>query len=459
MGRTVIRGGTRVTGSGTHTGDIAFENGVITDVAGYIDLKGDDILINAQGYYIFPGVIDALTFIEFDNGKHQSIDDWESSTRAAAAGGVTTVLAPIVKDAETEWDDLLEAMEAATRDAVVDFGYHALLTPHPIKAKNLLASLAEHGISTVLVYTVGPLMLDDAALLALLREAAEHNLLVLVIAENNAIIADAKHRVTSRREARIGMFKETHPVEAEWEATNRVLFLAELAGAAVCFARCTSEHSIELIREAWVNNHPAVAGSHPVYLLLDNGVYDSNTPEQYLTVPPLRSIEEQSALWDAIKTGALTVLTSGSIDFSLRQRRDEASFVDAPMGLPSMELLLPLMYTYGVMEKRIGLNDMVRLLSEIPARVFGLAARKGFLEKGHDADIILYDAEAISTINYKTLHHSSDYSPLDGLRLQGSIVTTISRGVVVSQNGEVIGRRGHGQFLERRPVDIHSLLL
>lgn len=458
MARTVIRGGKRVSSSGVHTGDIAFEKGIITDVAGYIDLKGDDILINAQGYYVLPGLIDGLTFIEFDNGLQQSIDTWESSTRAAAAGGITSVIVPVVKDAKSEWVKVIENTKEATYDAVVDFCFHGILTDYPAKKQNVLAPLSDEHVHSLLLYTSGLLRLNDAQLLRVLREAAEQKILVLLIAENNDLIVDASRHLASQKKQTPEHFPNSHPVEAEWEAIHRVLFFAELSGASVCIVSCTASQSLELVQKARSATQPAIAGSHLHYLLLDAEQYSGERPDHFICAPPLRTSNESAALWEALKTNTLTLITSGSIDYSLRQRADATSLEDMPAGLPTMELMLPLLYTNGIIEKRLALPELVKLLCETPARLFGLDDRKGFLEEGHDADIVLYDPEAVWTVSQKALHHVSDISPFEGLRLEGKVVTTISRGQVISQNGEVVGRRGHGRFLERKPVHLPDLL-
>lgn len=460
MARTVIRGGQRVTASGIQTGDIAFEKGIITDVAGYIDLKGDDILINAQGYYVLPGLIDGLTFIEFNDGQHTTIDTWEQSSHAAAAGGITTQVTTVQCDKNQTWEDAVNARQALARDAVTDYTFHGLVTAYPAKKFTSLEKLIEQSIHSVLVHLAGPesLYLNDAELLRLLRRCAELNLLVLVYAESHVLVADSRGQLQANKEETLKHFPDSHPVEAEWEAINRVLFLADLAGAAICLVAGTTQRSIEMAQQARSQSTMVLCASQPAYLLLDDAAYTGTEPEKYVLAPPLRSVEQQEALWQFLKTPIMSLLVSHSLEHSLRSRTEAQRLEDVPAGLPTSELMLPLLYSEGVLRNRIGLPELVHLMCEAPARLFGLSNRKGQLEEGYDADIVLFDPEEIWTVSLKNLHHASDYNPFEGRRVQGQVATTLSRGEVIFQNGEVVGRRGHGQFVARQPVNIRELL-
>jgi len=193
----------------------------------------------------------------------------------------------------------------------------------------------------------------------------------------------------------------------------------------------------------------------PQYLLLDNTVYEGPEPWRYVLQPPLRDPEEPDRLWVLVEGGAVDLIATDHCDYTVAQKIAQDDFTQTPGGLPGMETLLPLMLTYGVAGGRLTLPQLAELLSANPARVWGLWPRKGALLPGSDADIVVYDPEPEGVISAESLHHVAGYTPYEGLRLQGRVKATISRGQIICREGQFTGRRGRGRFVAREPFNLN----
>jgi len=185
--------------------------------------------------------------------------------------------------------------------------------------------------------------------------------------------------------------------------------------------------------------------------LLDDTVYDGPDPWRFILQPPLRHPDETTRLWALVEAGAVDLIITDHCDYTRAQKTAQDDFARTPGGLPGVETLLPLMYTYGVAEGRMGLVQLVDLLCSGPARVWGLWPRKGTLSPGSDADVVVYDPRPEGAITADGLHSLAGYTPYEGRRVQGQVKATLSRGQVVYQDGRFTGRKGRGEFI-RRPA-------
>jgi dihydropyrimidinase len=302
--------------------------------------------------------------------------------------------------------------------------------------------------------------MDDATLLRLMHAAVEVDGLVMVHAENDAMVTDATQRLVA--EGKIGWqyHGQSRPILAEEEAVNRVIFLASEAGAPLYIVHCTSLGSIIKIEEARERQQTVYCETCPQYLILDDTVYEGMHPEHYILQPPLRyqfRLDEpihRGDLWDSLENNLIDVISTDSCDYTLAQKTEHTEFTKTPGGLPGIETLLPLMYTRTIHEAmaELSLSDLVSKLSTNPARIFGLYPRKGILAIGSDADVVLYDPEPEGTISHKDLHYVADYSPYEGICVKGKVRMTISRGEIIYRDGEFLGKAGRGQFIPGQPL-------
>ncbi len=459
MSRTIIKGGTVVSAKEVIAADVVFEAGQIVEVAPAADIGPQDTIINAAGLLVLPGIIDAHTHIQLDTGIYKTDDDWLVGSRTAAAGGVTTVVDFATQFPGQTFDEAVDNRLAEAKPSIIDYALHCMVTEFPIGAEASLQTLIDRGLPSLKIYTTyrPNYYMDDATILRLMAESARIGGLVIIHAENDAIVGEATGHLVQTGQTGWQFHAQARPALAEQEAVNRILFLAEAANAPVYIVHCTTGRSIELVAEAASAGQPAWCETCPQYLLFDERVYTGDHPEHYILQPPIRPEGEPEKVWKLVEDGAVSVISTDSCDYTIEQKREFAEFTKTPGGLPGIETLLPLVYTYGVDAGRIALTDLCRMLAENPARLFGLAPRKGFLTPGSDADIVLYDPKPEKIIHHEDLHYLSGYSPYEGLKVKGEVKATISRGTVVYRDGQITGEAGRGQFVPGDPFKVSKL--
>lgn len=453
----LIQNGTVVTPEGAFEADLLVQGERIKAIGHGLPVADDTIVVDAEGCTVLPGAIDAHTHIALDTGVYQTPDDWFAGTRAAACGGVTTVV-----DFATQFpgQTLREAVEArlgeAQDDAVIDYALHVMVTDLPPGKEAGLAELLALGTPSIKLYTTyrPNYYADDATVLRLMETAADLGILPLVHCENDALVTAQTESLVAAGETGWCNHGRSRPALAEQEAVQRVLFLAEAAGCPVHVCHCSTARSVALVAEARDNGQAVSCETCPQYLLLDCAAYEGAEPWRYILQPPLRDPEEPDRLWVLVEGGAVDFIVTDHCDYTVAQKVAQDDFTQTPGGLPGMETLLPLMLTYGVAEGRLTLTQLVELLSANPARIWGLWPRKGVLLPGSDADIVVYDPEPEGVISAENLHQLAGYTPYEGLRVQGRVRATISRGQIVYREGQFTGRRGRGRFVAREPFNL-----
>jgi dihydropyrimidinase len=448
--------GTIVTPQGIVEADLLIQGEHIKAVGRGLPVAHDTQVVNARGCYVLPGVVDAHTHVALDTGIYQTPDDWFIGTRAAACGGVTAVIDFATQFLGQTLQEAVGARLEEAREAAIDYAFHVMVTDLPPGQEKELANLVELGISSVKLYTTyrPNYYADDATILRLMAACADVGLLPLVHCENDALVTAQTAALVAAGETGWRHHGRSRPALAEQEAIQRVLFLARAAGCPVHIAHCSTGRSVQLVAEARDAGQIVTCETCPQYLLLDNTAYEGAEPWRYILQPPLRAPEELDRLWALVQGGAVDLIVTDHCDYTAAQKIAQNDFTQTPGGLPGMETLLPLMFTYGVAEGHLTFPCLVRLLSANPARVWGLWPRKGALLPGSDADVVIYDPGPEGTMTADRLHHLAGYTPYEGLRVQGRVRATISRGQIVYREGRFTGRRGHGQFLERSPFNL-----
>ena len=448
----LIRGGTLVLPEGTLEADLLVQGERVKAIGRNLPLAHDTQVIDAEGCIVLPGVIDAHVHIALDTGIYQTPDDWFIGTRAAACGGVTTVV-----DFATQFpgQTLREAVENRLReaeDAVIDYAFHVMVTDLPPGREGELADLVDLGTPSIKLYTTyrPNYYADDATILRLLTAAADLGIRPLIHCENDDLVTAQTQALVDAGQTGWRFHGQSRPALAEQEAVQRILFLAEAAGCPVHICHCSTARSVALVAEARDNGQEVTCETCPQYLLLDNTAYEGPEPWRYILQPPLRDPEEPAALWALVEAGAVDLIATDHCDYTKDQKVAQDDFTRTPGGLPGLETLLPLMYTYGVAEGRLTLPQLAGLLSANPARVWGLWPRKGNLLPGADADIVVYDPRPEKSVRTEDLHYLAGYTPYEGMRVQGEVRATLSRGQVIYREGRFLGRKGRGQFIPRR---------
>ena len=459
--RTLIRGGTVVTDEILSPGDILIEDGRIVKISKSIDpdeteAAGTEI-IRAEGRIVMPGAVDIHTHMDLDVGIARAIDDFYTGTVAAACGGTTTIVDHMAFGPKgcSPWHQVKEYHRLADGNAVVDYGFHGVLQHVGGEVLDEMAQIAkEEGITSFKAYMTYDGRLDDLDLMKVLERAAKEKILIAVHCENHGIVTYFRERFVQEGRTQARWHPVSRPAEAEAEAVNRLLYLAKAAGEApVYVVHLSTRKGLEEILKAKAAGQARIgAETCPQYLLLDEKLYDD--PQEGLKAimaPPLRRQEGRDALWEALKKNELdTVATDHCpLTFARQKQQGALDFTQCPSGAPGVEERLILLYSEGVRKGRITLPQLVRYACTNPAKVAGLYPRKGTIEAGADADLVILNPETEQTITAGQMHGAADYTCYEGLKVMGRVERVLLRGKTIVRDGEFTGERGDGQYLHR----------
>ncbi len=456
MSTLVIQNGTLVTALHTWKADILVADGKIKEIAPQLPKTAADRAIDATGMLIFPGGVDVHTHMDMPFGGTTSSDDFETGTRAAAYGGTTTIVDFAIQAKGTKMRDALDTWwKKAEGKVCIDYGLHMIVTDLGNSGLEDMDDLVREGVASFKLFMAYPnvLMVDDATIFRALGQTAKNGALICMHAENGGAIDVIVQKALAEGKTAPIQHALTRPVRAEAEAVNRAIALSEMAGAPVYIVHLSSEDALNQVREARDRGLPAFAETCPQYLLLSIEELERPNFEgaKYVFTPPLRERHHLEKLWGGLKHDHLQVVSTDHCPFCFADQKvlGKDDFTKIPNGGPGVENRLQLIWNYGVNTGKISQNRFVELVSTTPARLFGMYPRKGALQPGSDADIVIWDPEAEHTISAQTHHMRVDYSMFEGFKVKGNARQVISKGEVVVENGKFQGKAGRGQYLRR----------
>ncbi len=454
---TLVKGGTIVTAGDTYEADILIDNGIIALIGNFLEAQVDQV-IDASGSYVLPGAVDAHTHLELSVSGTVSSDDFYTGTLAAACGGTTTI---IDYADQVRGEPLAKGLEArlatARGKAVIDYGFHLVLTDYNARVAGEMAEMVSAGVSSFKCFLAykGRSMIDDGTLLVLLSRSKDIGALTCVHCENGEVIDVLTRKLLSEGKTSTRYHPKSRPPEVEAEATGRAIALAEMALAPVYIVHLTTAQSLEKVRAARARGLTVYAETCPQYLLLSADKYDEPGFEaaKYVMSPPLRPRSHQGALWTGLGNGDIQVVATDHCPFNFKEQKElgREDFSRIPNGAPGIETRLCLLYTEGVAKGRISLNRFVDLVATAPAKLFGLYPKKGTIAVGSDADLVVWDPKVRHVLSVETLHQNVDYDPYEGFEAMGKPTVVMSRGKVIAKNGTFLGQAGAGEFLRRKP--------
>ena len=452
--RTLIKNGTVVTATDQYKGDILVEGETISVIGTALDIHADKV-IDAAGKYVLPGGIDVHTHLDMPFGGATSADDFETGTRAAAFGGTTSIVDFAIQykgqTLHLAWETWMKKAEGK---AVVDYGFHMIMTDMNDQVEQEMDALVRQGVTSFKLFMAyrGVFMLDDGSIFKALLRTGQNGGTICMHAENGDVIDVLVQRALAAGHTAPKYHALTRPPRAEAEATHRAIALAEIADVPIYIVHLSAAEALEKVTEARDRGLLAYAETCPQYLFLSYDDYEEPDfgGSKYVMSPPLRDKAKQDQLWRGLKFNDLQCVSTDHCPFCMKEKRlGENDFSKIPNGAPGIETRMSLIYDGGVRAGRISLNRFVELTSTSPAKIFGLFPRKGTIAPGSDADIVVFDPNWTITLSAKTLHMKVDYNPYEGRQVTGATDTVLSRGRVIIEDGKFVGRAGAGSFLKR----------
>ena len=452
----LIRNGRVVTAADSTVADVFVDGEKVALIGASLDVQADRE-IDAGGKYVLPGAIDPHTHLDMPFGGTVTIDDFTSGHTAAAFGGTTCHVDFCIQGRGQSFAEALAGWHAKREGkAIIDNGFHIAVTDlEEGGSLEELATLPAQGITSYKLFMAykGVLMVDDETLFRTMEVAAQTGALVMVHAENGDAIDVLVREALAAGHTEPRYHALTRPPELEGEATNRAIALARIAGSPLYVVHVTCKDAVDPIAAARAKGWDVWGETCTQYFFTD--ITDLDEPDfggaKYVFSPPVREAWNQAVLWDAVRTDALSAISTDHCAFTLSGQKTlgKDDFSKIPNGAPGLEDRVRMIHHFGVNEGRIGLNRMVELLSTNPAKLFGLYPRKGTIAPGSDADLVIFDPTRKTTISAATQHSKSDYTLYEGTEVTGDVDLTMIRGTVVVEDGELKVEPGFGQFVQR----------
>ncbi|MCL2729358.1 MAG: dihydropyrimidinase [Actinomycetia bacterium] len=457
--RTVIRGGLVVTASDEVHADVLIEEGRIAAVAASESSAArswtDAQELDATGKYVIPGGVDGHTHMEMPFGGTFASDTFETGTRAAAWGGTTTIVDFSVQTVGQSLRAGLDAWHAkADGQCAIDYGFHMIVSDVTEPVLKEMDVLVEEGVTSFKQFMAYPGVFysDDGKILRAMQRAAGNGGLIMMHAENGIAIDVLVQQALAAGKTDPRYHGEVRHALLEAEATHRAIQLARVAGAPLYVVHVSAEQAVAEIAQARDMDLPVFGETCPQYLFLstDNLAEPDFEGAKYVCSTPLRPRDHQAALWKALRTNDLQVVSTDHCPFCFAGQKEmgRGDFSKIPNGMPGVENRMDLLHQ-AVVEGHISRRRWIEIACAAPARMFGLYPRKGTLAPGADADVVIYDPHAEQVVSAQTHHMNVDYSAYEGKRLTGRVETVLSRGVTVIDRGTYTGHAGHGQYIPR----------
>lgn len=450
--KTVIKNGTIINTEGSFIGDILIEDGKIESIGINIDIDNCSV-IDAKNKLVLPGGIDVHTHMDLDLGKYRAIDDFYTGTVAAAFGGTTTIVDHIAFGPEgCSLNYMIDKYhELAEGKAVIDYSFHGVFQHVNEEVLKEMEKLVEEGISSFKIYMTYDNRLNDEDILKILIKAKELGAVIAVHAENHGAIQYLREYYSSLGKSKPIYHALSRPDSTEAEAINRMIYLSEIAGCPhLYFVHVSTKKGLDEIisaRRRGVKN--IYCETCTQYLTLTEERYEDDVDGlKYIMAPPLRKQEDIEALWEGIKSSQVDVIATDHCPFFLEEKMDgKSDFRTAPGGVPGVEERVEIVLSEGL-KRGISMETLVDKLMTRPAQIYGLYPRKGAVQIGSDADIIVV-AKKDKIITIENRHSSADYTPYEGFKVDYVVEKVIQRGKVLVDNNKFVANKGDGMFLKR----------
>lgn len=450
-----VKGGVLVDSRQLRLADVFIKDGLVHSVERPESGKTADRVIDASGKFVLPGIVEAHLHPVY-------ADRLDTLSKSAVYGGVTTLIPYIgaVKAWGVEgnlWDAVNYFIDEGARDSCIDFGLHCSLVADDLDdLESLIPKICERGVRSFkgfMAYKKRGMFLGDADILRILSVLKDNGGLFCVHAENGDLCDFLEDRFTAEDKAGPEYYGPSRPSISEAEAVFRILSFAKTLECPMYIVHVSSWEALQVIEmfRGW-SSAPIYAETCTHYLTLTN--------EEMLKMgslakvsPPLREARDVDALWQAVIDGKIDVIGADTAGHLIDTKEPRWGDVfKAPAGLPGQETMFTVTYDEGFNRRSVSLCRLVELMAEKPAKIFGLYPRKGVLQPGSDADVLIFDPMKEHTVSAAKQHTKTDYTMYEDRRCLGAPELVMQRGEVILENGELKATKGRAQFLEAASV-------
>jgi dihydropyrimidinase len=455
----LVKNGRVITATDDYRADIYCADETITRIEKSIDaskLPKKTEVINASGKYVFPGFIDPHVHIYLPFMGTLAADDYESASKAALAGGTTTLIEMICPGPKDEpWDAYQLWRSQAKKKAAVDYSFHMSVVRFDKKAQPQFERIVTDGVSSFKVFLAykGALDLSDADLFAAMSMAKDLGVIVTAHCENAEAVDAMQRRLLGEKKTGPEWHGASRPPLVEASGVHHICSFAALTGAHVYTVHTSCDEAVREALDARYRGVNVWVEAVAPHLVLDESYAALPDFEgaKYVMSPPLRDKRNQDVLWNGLRSRSISTIGTDHAPFTFAEQKQMGmdAFTKIPNGIPTLQERVDLVHTYGVAAGKLSLNDMVDACSTQAARIFGMYPKKGAIEIGSDADLVVYDPKFRGTFKRAESYSKADYSAYEGWERIGRPAVVTVRGEVQARNGKFVGTIGRGQFIRR----------
>lgn len=455
----LIKNGEIVTGTSRYIADIWCEGDTITRIDRDIAPPPGAEVIDANGKYVFPGFIDPHTHIYLPFMGTFSKDDYTTGSIAALCGGTTTLFDMCCPSRQEEPMAAHELwLSKAAGKSACDYTQHMGVTRYDESSEKQIREIVARGVASFKIFLAykGAFGVTDEELYRTLRLARSLGVITTAHCENETLVAERQKELVATGKLGPEWHEPSRSTLVEAEGVHHLMSFARMHDAHVYIVHLSCEEALRKAVDARLQGVHVWVETLIQYLMLDKTYAERPGFEgaKFVMSPPLRDKRNQDVLWHGVATGLInTVATDHApFDYAKQKEMGRTDFTKIPNGIPSLEDRVNLLYTYGVAAGRLDLHTFVNVASTNVAKIFGLFPRKGAVQVGSDADLVIYDPKYEGVISAKTHHMNIDYSAFEGVKLRGRPSVVTVRGQVAVRDGQFVGTVGRGQFLKREPT-------
>jgi len=455
---TLIKGGTVVTHELTYRADVLCDGGKIVAIGEDLEIPAGTEIVDAGGQYVMPGGIDPHTHMNFPFMGTVTIDDFESGTSAAVAGGTTSIIDFVIPSPQEPLMDAYKKWRGWAETSVANYSFHVAITWWDDSVHKDMGELVEnYGVNSFKHFMAykNAIMCTDDILVASFSRCLELGAMPTVHAENGELVYHLQNQLLEK-----GMTgPEAHPMSrppiVESEAAHRAITVADTLGAPIYIVHVSAEQTVDAIRYAQSKGQRVYGECLAGHLVLDDSVYqnkDWGSAAAHVMSPPFRPKGHQESLWHGLQSGTLHTTATDHCAFCADQKAaGKDDFTKIPNGTAGVEERMSAIWEKGVNSGRMTPNEFVAITSTNAAQIFNVYPRKGTIAVGSDADIVVWDPQGTKTLSAKTHNSKIDFNIFEGMTVTGIPSCTLVNGKVVYKDGKVIGQPGDGVYFNRPP--------
>ncbi|HEY5089341.1 MAG TPA: amidohydrolase family protein [Polyangia bacterium] len=449
----VVRGGTVVTAQGRQQADVGVLDGRVAQIGGAMATGAREI--DATGRFVLPGGVDPHVHLNVENldpNEPEWVDDYQSGSEAALAGGVTSLgnMAYVLP-----WETLAARVRAESvlvaKQAIADIFFHTvIISPTPEIAAEVRPAVAAGQSSLKFFMCLASFEAFAPEFSRIMKAAGDAGGITLIHCEDLATIECCTAMLGERSQMGMAHFAESRPVASELVAVERAIAMCRATLAPTYIVHLSSARALGACAAARAEGLPLFVETRPLYLHLTDERYRDADGPLYVAQPPLRAAADRDALWRGLADGSIDTLGSDHAPWTRALKLDPKLDVAHPRpGVAELDTMLPLFFTEGVATGRISLERFVALTSTNAARLFGLYPRKGTIAVGSDADLTVWETRERRTLRDAELFSRAAHSVYAGREISAWPHLTIRRGAVVFEHGKILGRPGSGEVIPR----------